>query len=309
MMTKIWMRGIVAGLGLAVVANVALAQQRTPAPNQPQNVEPGDLSKLGEIREMPGPFDSPRDVQDTLKMLFIAADTNNDGLISKKEATDAANMTVGGLFFRADDNGDGKVTQQEAQKIREEVLNRQPVMRLFVQEIRRGGAGSQQNPFKGIADLLDANNDASLQGAEVKQAVATGVDAFYGVADTNRDGQMSPGEMNAAAIGLARAAGEWAFKAADQDNNGSVSQAEFEKAIVEPARVVFGVVDANNDGQITLQEAERAQRYTLSRMQIAVPDASDSNAPIPNFASPTQPGAAPARPRARLRLLDNLRAQ
>jgi len=36
-----------------------------------------------------GPIQSIQDLQDTAKMLFKLADTNNDGQISQKEATDA----------------------------------------------------------------------------------------------------------------------------------------------------------------------------------------------------------------------------
>ena len=43
-------------------------------------------------------------------MLFKLADTNNDNLISQKEAVDAGNLLAGGFFFRADANGDGTVT-------------------------------------------------------------------------------------------------------------------------------------------------------------------------------------------------------
>src|SRR5262245_53875319 len=38
--------------------------------------------------DIPGPIDSVRDLQDTAKMLFKMADTNNDGQISQKEAVD-----------------------------------------------------------------------------------------------------------------------------------------------------------------------------------------------------------------------------
>ncbi|HEU5115320.1 MAG TPA: EF-hand domain-containing protein, partial [Isosphaeraceae bacterium] len=68
--------------------------------------------------DLPGPIDSFHDVQDSLKMAFMAADQNHDGLISQKEATDAGNMLVGGLFFSADGNGDGVVSKEEAQSIR-----------------------------------------------------------------------------------------------------------------------------------------------------------------------------------------------
>jgi len=64
--------------------------------------------------DVPGPIDSLADVQDTAKMLFKLADTNNDGQISQKEAVDAGNLLVGGFFFRADANGDGTLTPEEA---------------------------------------------------------------------------------------------------------------------------------------------------------------------------------------------------
>ena len=61
-----------------------------------------------------GPIQSIQDVQDTAKMLFKLADTNNDGQISQKEATDAGNLLVGGFFFRADANGDGVLTPRRS---------------------------------------------------------------------------------------------------------------------------------------------------------------------------------------------------
>src|SRR5580704_5208177 len=66
-----------------------------------------------------GPIKSMHDLQDTAKVLFKLVDTNNDGQISQKEATDAGNLLVGGFFFRADANGDGTLTHEEAQQARE----------------------------------------------------------------------------------------------------------------------------------------------------------------------------------------------
>src|SRR5579885_2570547 len=42
--------------------------------------------------DLPGPIDNIRDLQDTAKMLFKMADTNNDGQISQKEAVDVGNL-------------------------------------------------------------------------------------------------------------------------------------------------------------------------------------------------------------------------
>ena len=60
-----------------------------------------------------GPIRSIQDLQDTAKMVFKLADTNNDGQISQKEATDVGDLLVGGFFFRADANGDGTLTPDE----------------------------------------------------------------------------------------------------------------------------------------------------------------------------------------------------
>src|SRR4051812_37613274 len=69
--------------------------------------------------DLPGPIDSIQDLQQTAKMLFKMADTNNDGQISQKEAIDVGNLLVGGFFFRADANGDGILTPEEARQARE----------------------------------------------------------------------------------------------------------------------------------------------------------------------------------------------
>src|SRR4051794_40959872 len=90
----------------ALVLGIVVLPGRVMAQGRPQ----GDL---------PGPIANIRDLQDSAKMLFKMADTNNDGQISQKEATDVGNLLVGGFFFRADQNGDGVLEPQEAQAARE----------------------------------------------------------------------------------------------------------------------------------------------------------------------------------------------
>ena len=69
-----WLKGFTAmGFGLVAMAGTASAQQA----------------------DTPGPIDSLQDLQDTGKILFKLVDENNDGQISQKEATDAANLAVG----------------------------------------------------------------------------------------------------------------------------------------------------------------------------------------------------------------------
>src|ERR1700678_3267669 len=92
---------------------------------------------------MPGPIDSISDLQDTAKMVFKLADTNNDDQISQKEAVDAGNLLVGGFFFRADTNGDGVLTQQEAQQARESLFAQQPLLKFVLDRAKPQGIQAQ----------------------------------------------------------------------------------------------------------------------------------------------------------------------
>src|SRR5580704_12203314 len=85
---------------------------------------------------LPGPINSLSDLQDTAKLVFKLADTNNDDQISQKEAIDAGNLLVGGFFFRADANGDGTLSADEAKQARENLYAQQPLLRLIVQKAK-----------------------------------------------------------------------------------------------------------------------------------------------------------------------------
>jgi Ca2+-binding EF-hand superfamily protein len=298
---RILMTGALA-LGIAgLISGRAMAQQR-PA---------GDI---------PGPIDNVRDLQDTVKMLFKMADTNNDGQISQKEATDVGNLLVGGFFFRADQNGDGVLEPQEAQAAREQLFNQQPLLRYIFEKARPqpgantninaapGGANNQAgqvaqniaaNPVQAIGNLLDTNRDRKIEAAEVRQAVQQGVQMMFQVADANQDGQLSPVELNRAVGEVARTAAQIAFQSADIDRNGAISMQEFDKALTEPAHAAFRVLDANNDGQLSLEELQQAQRVIADQLRrLNMPDA--TNAPLNQIqrgAANTgigQPGTIPA---------------
>lgn len=267
--------------------------------------------------KVPGPIDSIEDIQDTGKMLFKAADVNNDGAISQKEAIDAANLMVGGFFFRADANGDGTLSKEEAQQARDAFLAQKPWLRFVLQRAKAAnaqpanGQPAQATPdiAQAVDKLLDTNNDNQLQASEVRQAVQTGVQGLFAAADTNRDGQMTPTEINAAIYGAVRAASQAAFQAADNDRNNQISRDEFQKAIIEPAGTVFAILDANNDGQLSAEELKSAERIVVSQLRsLRVPEPANSPrnliergqtpgqaAPVPAFGAPAQPGQpAPA---------------
>lgn len=290
-----------AGLGLLATANLARAQDpapgapAAPAQDRPQvEIErrPGDL---------PGPVDSFHDVQDSLKMAFMAADQNHDGLISQREATDSANMVVGGFFFVADANGDGTISRDEARQARDRVLQNNPMLRFVLQRAKDTNQDNQAGTeaVRGLANLIDSDNDQQVKAAEVRQAVQTAVQGVFAVSDTNRDNQLSPTEMNAAVLGLAKAAAQASFQAADADKSGSLSKDEFAKSLVEPANVVFDILDADLDGQLTAQEMERAGRVIATQVQaFQIPEA--SNSPQNLLESGRRPGEAAPVPDVRI---------
>jgi Ca2+-binding EF-hand superfamily protein len=286
-----WLRTMaLMGLGLLATASLGRA------------AGPGDL---------PGPIDSLSDLQDTGRMLFKMADENNDGQISQKEAVDAGNLLVGGFFFRADANGDGVLSKDEVRQARDSFLADHPLMRILVQKNQAAVAATPGSPAANAEQmfetLVDTNHDGNLQAGEVRQIVQTGVTALFASADTNRDGQLSPTEVNAALIGMANAAAQTAFNAADIDRNGQISQAEFDKAIVEPANAIFRAMDVNNDGQISPQEAQAARQTVLNQVKkLRVPEPANSArnlinsganpsqvAPTPTFGQPATTTAQP----------------
>ncbi len=261
-------------LGIAgLVSGPAMAQQR-PA---------GDI---------PGPIDNIRDLQDSLKMAFKMADTNNDGQISQKEATDVGNLLVGGFFFRADANGDGVLEPQEAQAAREQLFSQQPLLRYVLQKAKpepgevAAATGNNQaaqnianNPVQAIGNLLDSNHNQKIEASELRQAVGQGVTMLFQIADANQDGQLTPTELNRAVGETAKMATQVAFQTADQDRNGAISMEEFDKALTGPAHAAFRVLDANGDRQLSLEELQRAQQVLADQIRrLQMPDA--PNAPL-----------------------------
>jgi hypothetical protein len=247
---------------------------------------------------MPGPIDSISDLQDTAKIVFKLADTNNDDQISQKEAVDAGNLLVGGFFFRADTNGDGVLTEQEAQQAREALFAQQPLLKFVLNRAKPPGNQAQNgqanvaettnapariaqnlaaDPMRTIENLLDTNRDQKIEATELRQAVQTGVSTLYLMADTNQDGQLSPYELNAAVGEVAKSAVQSVFQAADGDRNNMLSMDEYDKALAEPAHAVFRVIDANADQQLSLEELQRAQQIIADQIQrLQVPDPSNS---------------------------------
>ncbi len=250
--------------------------------------------------DLPGPIDSLQDVQDSLRMAFMMADQDHDGQLSQREVTDAANMAVGGLFFAADANGDGSLSREEAQQVRERIGRQYPALRVALQRAKaekaQDGDQAASNPARAVANLLDADNDQQIKASELRQGVETIVQGGFQAIDTNRDNQLSPNELNAAAYGLARAGLQAAFQTADADRNGNLSRDEFDKALVEPGHTVFAMLDVNQDEQLSQEELNRAGEVIASRLQMfRVPRGSNSIDRVIDRATTAGPDAQPAQ--------------
>ena len=283
-----WMMSLTAmGLGLVAMAGSASAQRA----------------------DVPGPIDSLGDLQDSGRIVFKLMDENNDGQISQIEAIDAGYLAVGGFFFRADANGDGSVTKEEVKSAQDALMAQQPILRFVIERVQSAkpaaNAGTA-NPSKMFMSVVDTNSDGKLQATEIRQMVQTTVQTAFSMADTNRDGQMSPTEVNAAIVGVVKAAQQATFQAADTDNDGQISKDEFTKSLTDPANAAFAVIDANNDGKLSQQELQSAGRIIenqVKRMVVPEPPNSARNllnsgnkpeqvAPVPVITIPN-PNAAP----------------
>jgi len=251
-------------------------------------------------KDLPGPIHSIEDLQDTGKLLFKLADTNNDNLISQKEAIDAGNLIAGGFFFRADANGDGVVTPDEARAAREALFNQRPLLRFIFQRgqeaiNQQAGAGAVKQEKMNLMNVLDTNHDGNFSASDLRQAVLTTVQSLFLTADRNGDGQLDPAEVNQAVIDMGRTAVQTAFNAADTDKNGTVSQAEFDKAIINPAHVLFKIFDANNDGQISPDEMRSGMQILVRELRsMQVPEAPNSLSHQIHHQNQAQSTTAPA---------------
>ena len=149
------------------------------------------------------------------------------------------------------------------------------------------------DPAGTIGSLVDTNHDQIIQAAEVRQAVQTGVQALFTVADTNQDGQLTPYELNAAVSEAAKSAVQNVFQAADTDQNGQLSMAEYDKALSVPAHSLFRVIDADNNNQLSLAELQRAEQILANQlMRLRVPDYRRTRSRIRRI----RPGRARRRP-------------
>jgi Ca2+-binding EF-hand superfamily protein len=258
------------------------------------------------------PLQSIHDLESSAKLLFKLADTNNDGQLSQKEVGDAGLLLVGGFFFRADTNGDGVLTPEEAEYAQETLFAQQPLLKLILQKAKPANTSQPDqnqtapttsdpativknllaNPERMIGNLLDSNHDHKIESTELRQAVKSGVQILFSLADTNQDGQLTPYELTAVVGAVAKSTVQTAFLAADTDHNRELSLDEYDKALAEPAHALFRVIDADSNKQISLAELERAEKIfagQIARLRVSEPSISPAHQ--------TQPGSSVSTPR------------
>ena len=101
--------------------------------------------------------------------------------------------------------------------------------------------------------------------------------------------------LNQAVIDMGRTAVQTAFNVADTDKNGAVSQAEFDKAIMNPAHVLFKIFDANDDGQISPDEMRSGMQILMRELRsMRVPEAPNSLSHQIHHQNQAQSTTAPA---------------
>lgn len=209
------------------------------------------------------PCESPLNVESALASLIDRADADQDGRVSRDEASAFTSFLVGGFFFRADADANGVVTPEEGRQARAEFFEKYPAVGAVFREVR-GVTG--QSPFATIAGLLDVEYGKPLSTAEARAAARQAVNDLYAVADTNKDSSITVAEVRQVGIDAANALGAVAFQQSDADANGRLSLQEFQAALAGPARVAFGLADRDNDGQLTRDEASVALAQATRRL-------------------------------------------
>ena len=104
---------------------------------------------------------------------------------------------------------------------------------------------------------FDANKDGKLSRDEVQQ----GSDKLFKEIDTNKDGYLSQDEVKAhhkAMFEKHRQAMQDKWKAADKDNDGSLTKAEAEAGGLTRVAKDFDKRDKNKDGKLTQDELRKA---------------------------------------------------
>ncbi|AIT80116.1 EF-hand domain-containing protein [Novosphingobium pentaromativorans] len=165
-------------------------------------------------------------------------DTDGDGTVTRSESQAMA----AAMFARMDVNKDGKLDRTDREERRTEMKNR-------------------------MFEMLDANKDGSISKQEFMDARHPGHDGMRGpggpgMDDAGMDGMDGHHGKRGDKRGWHRG-GMAMMKMADTDNDGAISQAEFEAAAARH----FDMMDANKDGTVTKEERKAARDKMKAQWQ------------------------------------------
>ncbi|QLC22579.1 hypothetical protein HFP51_10570 [Parasphingopyxis sp. CP4] len=197
---------------------------------------------------------------------FAAADADSSGGVTREEA--AAHRDVrraerqDSRFARMDGDGDGVITIAERDAARAERMQRRG--------IRRSDMIAEVSDMRGrltAEELADLGPNAELaeppardeRRAEHRAAHMERRNQAWTAADTDNDGALSRAEFDTLHAGRTHHRGQrhtGRFDRMDADNNGEISLAEMS----ERAMARFDRADADGDGTVTAEE-RRAMRH------------------------------------------------
>jgi len=203
-----------------------------------------------------------------VKRAFMSMDANKDGKISRSEMSSAGKLNaqeVDAVFILGDVNGDGEIDLEEfigllcpsameaLQKFTKSIKNIQEAQMLF--------------------RILDKNGDGMISMEELQSCgqkfSKKEVEAIFAIGDTNGDGEIDVDEFVAvmcpsASTVVQRISKSFkslndiksAFQKLDRDGDGQISRQELNAAgyNAQEVEAVFNLGDANNDGQIDMEE-------------------------------------------------------
>ncbi len=194
-------------------------------------------------------------------------DSNEDGKLSRVEATSGVNFLLGGFFFRADQNGDGTITPEEGKQERADLAQRYPAAAELLAQVKR--AASATTAFDSLARILDTAAESSLSLADAKKAASGAVDDSFRLADTNQDKEIDGAELAAVSLKVAKDFSHRTFAAADTDGDKSLTVEEFQNALAASTRPVFQMADLDRNGR--LSETEAAAAISAVAQQLGIP--------------------------------------
>ena len=211
--------------------------------------------------------------------IMVALDADGNGEISTVEIKGAASA-----LQKLDKNKDGKLTQEELR----------PSFGGNRGRISRSGTANRPHvlanePARPEPPIVRKIGDLSPQdviaqfGARGRNGVADreleNYRRLFGFTDADRDGRHSKQEYIDGGAYLTREARQGIFRAADSNNDGFVSEAEYveNRIITDEAKEIFSDLDANGNNRLTAEELVASGKLKDQKLANEVFKALDTN--------------------------------